>query len=553
MTPEYASSTEAPYSIQAKTGITLCVLVMILGILSQSSAGFVLDDAYMFVRYADNFIENGLLSWNPGGAPVYGLTSILFLAIVIPVRLVLPGDPSLAASVSSQLSGLVFVYLMLLLMLRIAHTQGVKPTLLILLAIFSLANGIHSVASHFVSGMDTMFVMAYLAAYVLLALRFEEHPHTESAVWLGVVGGCAFLARPDMLVFTLGLPLSGYFLHRRSLVGKLFGIALLVTISVVLIQILWAWSYFGYPLPLSFLTKGMDSYGSFMNHQYRLVPYTEFLKYFVSYWFLFAIIGADLAINTRFWRSRESLLETGILLSVIVFFVYYLFFVLQVMYRPQRFYYPTLPVLVFLSARGGLRLVRRLPASIRDGLSSSPKIVRWLSLVLLAGVLLGPSMAVSKALFRKVRSGHLLHYDLLMNYRDRFSDFWVGLEHVSTLPNDLIIATTEVGRVAALNPHKQIVDLAGLNDPEIARRGFSSHYLLNERKPDLIYMPHPHYRERIENIISHRGFEAGYSYFTGASLGSIMGVAIRSDSKFHGQLLKIISETAPRQRGVNSE
>jgi hypothetical protein len=32
------------------------------------------DDAYVYVRYANNLIDGHGLVWNPGGAAVYGVT-----------------------------------------------------------------------------------------------------------------------------------------------------------------------------------------------------------------------------------------------------------------------------------------------------------------------------------------------------------------------------------------------------------------------------------------------------------------------------------------------
>src|SRR4029453_7354546 len=44
---------------------------------------YVWDDSYMFVRYADNLRAFHTVAWNPGGAPTYGLTSPLFLSVVL--------------------------------------------------------------------------------------------------------------------------------------------------------------------------------------------------------------------------------------------------------------------------------------------------------------------------------------------------------------------------------------------------------------------------------------------------------------------------------------
>jgi hypothetical protein len=520
-------------------------MLMAFGILSKFSAGFVLDDAYMFVRYADNLLEAGSLTWNPGGEPTYGLTSLLFLSIVIPVRVIFTDNPSMVGGVSSLVCGLTFVVLLISLLIRVARYERVNPTLLILLGLFSLANATPALASHFVSGMDTLFALAYLTGYIFFATGLEKRPSRASAVWVGIWGGFAFLVRPDLLLFTLGVPSVGIILGRNVQERKLLTVTALISLVALIAQVVWAWNYFGSPLPLPFYTKGLSSYGPYLVHQYRLIPYTEFLHYFVSYWFLFLAIGVDLAINFDYWRHGASSLERGLLITACIFVFYYMFFVLQIMYRPQRFYYPTLPVLIFLAVRGVLRLTQRLTEAVRNVPSRAPNWVHWLVPLLISGMLLNPTLTVARDIARQSRHGRLVNFDLLDNYRDRFSDFWVGLEQVSALPDDLVIATTEVGRVAALNPQKKILDLAGLHEPQFATKEFSAAYLLDNMKPDLIYMPHPHYKQRIEQIISHGAFVQTYDHFPASRLGSIMGMAVRKDSEYYRQLSEIIGKNMP--------
>ncbi|HUM28423.1 MAG TPA: hypothetical protein PKN81_19430, partial [Anaerolineales bacterium] len=49
------------------------------------------DDAYMFIRYADNFIHGYGFAWNPDGVQTYGATSILYLGLVIIARIIFQG------------------------------------------------------------------------------------------------------------------------------------------------------------------------------------------------------------------------------------------------------------------------------------------------------------------------------------------------------------------------------------------------------------------------------------------------------------------------------
>ena len=546
MDSPYTSYGYTDASLPAKAVMVVSVALMALGIFSQFNAGFVLDDAYMFLRYADNFLREGSLSWNPGGRPTYGLTSLLFLTVVLPVRVVVKHNASLAGSLSSIISGLLFVSFLIGLLLRLARSERVNPILLVLFGLFPLANAIPNLASHFVSGMDTMFALAFLTGYIFLARGPERGWGYRSCIWMGIWGGLAFLARPDLLVFTLAVPFLGWLLGRTTQERKWAAVTALVSLIALIAQIVSTWNYFGVPLPLSFYAKGLNSYGPFLVSQYRLIPFTEFIRFFVSYWYLYLLIAADLLINFSYWRSDSTSLEKGLLIASCVFTLYYMLFVLQIMYRPQRFYYPTLPALIYLAARGGIRLARCIPGKVRDATVLTPGWLPWLVCLLITGTLLGPILTVTRTIAKQNSKGNLLSFDLKENYRSRFSDFWVGLEDVSKLPDDLVIATSEVGRVAAMNTRKQIVDLAGLNELSFATSGFSAGYLLESLRPDLIYLPHPHYMERIAEIVSYDRFEETFDHYPASRLGSIMGMAIRRDSKYYGELIEIIKKNLPQ-------
>ena len=128
----------------------------------------------MFVRYADNVLRDGKLAWNPGGEAVYGLTAPLFLAVVIPMRLVFPAAPALAAQASSLLCGFVFVLLLAALVKRCAEPDSAGRFVIALLVLCPTLLLDRMIVTHFLSGMDTTFALAALTAFLLLAVRAEN-------------------------------------------------------------------------------------------------------------------------------------------------------------------------------------------------------------------------------------------------------------------------------------------------------------------------------------------------------------------------------------------
>ena len=75
-----------------------------------------------------------------------------------------------------------------------------------------------------------------------------------------------------------------------------------------------------------------------------------------------------------------------------------------------------------------------------------------------------------------------------------------GLDRYAELPDDLVVATTEVGVLGASMPNKTVIDLAGLNTAQFAKQAFDPSALFATRRPDVIYMPHWHYVEMNEAL-----------------------------------------------------
>ena len=136
--------------------------------------------------------------------------------------------------------------------------------------------------------------------------------------------------------------------------------------------------------------------------------------------------------------------------------------------------------------------------------------------------------------------GSLARFTVLDGYRGKWSDYWFRLVEFSALPNDLVIAATEIGHLAALNPEKTVVDLSGLNETEFAHQGFSADFLFQRYRPDLIYMPHPDYRPMLEEITHNPHFTEHYDYFSAHEINVAMGVALWRESRYYPAMRAIV-------------
>jgi hypothetical protein len=534
--------------------VTAAVLAALVAakVLSRFNAASIQDDAYMFTRYADNILLTGVPSFNPGGEAAFGLTSPAFLAVVLPVRAVLHQNPALTMLCSSALCGLIFVWLLAVLVRR--SIDGADPPLGHLVGAVVLMSSVlamNDISAHFLSGMDTMAALAFLTGYILVSMQHQRSLTVSSTLLTGCIGGLAFSVRPDLLIYTVTVPAAVLLASPDRRSRLMAAVILLITASVAGLQILVYSKYLNSPLPLAFYAKSIGFYGSYLQEQYHLEGLKQLYKYIASFPFLFSAIGVALLIDFRGWWMRLSAVGKGLLPATAVFIGYHLFFVVPIMGYSERFLYPTLPAIVFLAGRGMVFIVERTALSdvLRNGFrdrTNSRAILGVTALFLLFS--LGPPVAREACHTLNPAAGSYRGFDVTEEYRARWTAYWFRLDEFSRLPDDLVIATTEVGHPLAMNPGKTILDLTGLNDTGIAHDGFRADSFFRSHQPDLIYLPHPDYREMIQQICGDPFFIGHYELFSSTELSTTMAMALYRDSEYYRQMLQVVSENTPRRR-----
>jgi hypothetical protein len=113
-----------------------------------------------------------------------------------------------------------------------------------------------------------------------------------------------------------------------------------------------------------------------------------------------------------------------------------------------------------------------------------------------------------------------------------------GARFASRLPPGTVAAMSEHGYIGAIAPDLVIIDLVGLHDRRIARSGFSAADLM-QRRPDVIWGPHPDYRWIVEDIVRDAAFWREYDYYPSALN---FGVALRRSSDRFGDISRIFAE-----------
>ncbi len=502
------------------------------------------EDSLMLPRYAHNLLTSGLISWNPGGPATYGLTCpYYFLLIVVPVARFVTTNPIGMAVASSSLSGVLFFITLALVLPRVLPGPRRYRRVFYIFLAFAFARSASDLVMHLISGMDTYFGMLYLTLYIALFAWHSRSRTILSAILTGILGGLAFGARPDLLLFAIILPAT-------SLVGEFqtgqrrLGFLTLAATGIVLVsQVIAALTYFHSPLPLPFYAKALHPYAGLTG--FGITSFHYLLDYLLSYWLLFLLIAAGLALDVRRWWNKSEPLERGLLIATVLHIAYFLLAVTQIMPRGARFYYPTLPAIIYLAGMAAIRLLHAADSFWTRLANLIP--ARYLYFAAALTLLTFPPQVGGFLKVQRIAKGDIASFDLAKEYRTYLSDYWFALDKFSSLPSDLTLATTEVGHPAALDLHRQIIDLAGLNDPLFTHHRFSADLLFQHYRPDLIYMPHPGYRGMNQELEQNAVFKRDYEWIPSDRLGTTMGIALLRASPYYLAMRHVVDTSSPQQ------
>lgn len=521
--------------------MAVALSIAALKVINAFDVATIWDDGYIFQRYAKNLLDGEGIRWNPGSQePSYGLTSLLFVVPSVLTNLVSSGNPSLAALMSGTICGVLFLALMVRLLLR--HTDGPRWSAVAALVLFAFTFARSDSALHFVSGMDTTFAMAFVALYLIAAKRFTQSPTTRSAIVLGVLGALSYSVRPELVTFGVGIPVGWAVLGGAP--GRKRGIMVAgIALLLIGVQLLICQAYFKSAVPLPFYAKGLKIYGDNIWFVYRGAAGREFADFVAHYWPLFALILLDLARPRHWWRTTSSLDKATLAASALCLF-YYLAFTLPVMAFSQRFYHPPLAALAFLAAQSLGRIAKIVPGEDRIH-PDMGRVGACAAIAFLWFFLLPPLTEVGKN-FADVSTHRKWRFDPVKHSKDKGPQgYWFNVDKMAQLPDDAVFATTEVGMLGALAPNKTIVDLAGLNERTLAQHPFDPEWMLNHYKPDLIYMPHPHYKRMTKELRAAPGFD-NYEFFNKRQLKTRdFGLALRKNSKHYGAMRDIVGDVVP--------
>ncbi len=219
---------------------------------------FVQDDAYIFFRYSENWINGWGPVWNQGER-VEGYTSPAWLGILTLLRL---ATGSFEPGVHVISLGFGIGVLILLFMLAGAMARDAWAGL----AAALLMASDRTFALWSTSGMETrLFGFLVLGSALLVCRKFQNRVSMAEDFLLGPALLLLCLTRPEGFLFA-GLMILFLLTSRPAAMISRWGLSgLALWAAGVGVHLWWRWSYYGDPLPNTFYAKvpGFDFHSGF--------------------------------------------------------------------------------------------------------------------------------------------------------------------------------------------------------------------------------------------------------------------------------------------------
>lgn len=511
----------------------LCALAIAgwIGLLVHTHGDLYYDDAFMFYRYALH-LRHGLgLSWNMDGIHTYGMTSLLWQAVIV-VFSYLPVEHGTALLLASWLSAGLAVAATTAAVCVLAKSALLRSPWITMPMVMLPLLAASPFRENVITGMETMLAAALLAATVGLAIaqsRDQVRPE-----WTGLVAALAYLTRPESAMpVVLMLVLMTNLSDRKSVRSTVRALAVLFVVIVV--SLVCSKLYFHTWTPLSFYVKSRHGY---LGYATRWMPVNLALLFLRS----FAIFVFGLVLFSR--RSdRRLLVATLVPLAAVML---YLCTVTQIMGMEARYYFPYFPFCVIPAL---LVFDSRLQDRTVSGaeLVSLPRV--GLLFVATWFIFLLPS-SVPVLMERMAERSVLRFSDVVYQKpaRGRLPElpYWTSMKAVagpisSAMAAGGIVAASEVGYLGNAAQDKNVIDMEGLNDTDIALQGFNPDRLL-DRHPDVIWMPHMDYTYQRAVLMTNPRLLREYDFYADAFA---YGLAIRKDSPFHDALTARVESIWP--------
>ena len=486
------------------------------------------DDAFMFYRYAIHMREGLGISWNLDKVHTLGLSSPMWCAIVwaasfLPLA---PGQVLVLASSFSTFGAVLAIAVAIVLNAKSPILKSVtRVTFLIVLPPLCLS-GMFLANSR--SGMETMFAVAINGIICGAVWIWSREPSKTHAWIVGLASLAAFLTRPESALPSLiVIALAALLLSREQLhfIDAFLPICILcVGISIYIIA---CKLYFHDALPLAFYVKRHQFYLGYIGQKRPVLRALQF----------FAACSASLFLLVWLTTLKQLRILVVFLIPLLAVTLY-LCTIVQIMGSNSRYYLPYCPYIFFPAM-----MVLDESLAVGEGFRVNDPLLRLCMSVFLFSVI---GSVLPDKVFQKLddfAEGRRVRYAEAQRVEEakaplppvEWDQGWMTITDliIAKLPKGATVAATEVGYMGAMAPQVNIIDLSGLNNPQIALNGFSMETMLKQ-KPDLVWLPFPDYTYYRGVFFDSTEFLSQYTVFDGALT---YGIALRKDSPFYAQMM----------------
>lgn len=478
-----------------------------------------IDDSFMFLRYAKIWAAGHGVAWNMDQSPVYGLTSQLHFLLVIFLNTFTSLSDERIVLFSSAIPGLLLVFYLPLVCAKHALLFSRKSLGWRYVFWFATAGSIFiyfsQVEFHSRMGMETCLSTLLHAGLIDMVLTYGKNPVYRNKILIVVVAAALFLTRIDNIIVAFLFPIAYLFFVEKKPKDALH-VGLAISVFILVFELFCEW-YYGDFFPLSFYSKQAGYFRGFVGAVEHNVLYT--LSYFLYGIFPFVVL------IVIFYKNKNALPIAIFLLPALVTISYY-FTMLTIMNLGSRYCFPftvyfVIAGCIYISQEAMKDYLRILLASLSLA-------------VMYVGIMMLDKYHEEVAAYFTKPTGFCSTGDMMdldpgtpdLPYIKGFQTLVRFADMLNELPEGTKIVMTEFGYVGARNPRIHIIDVVGLHDRYVAHHGFSAQWLF-EQKPDAIWVPHQDYTCMNHDILLSREFKTQYEYYPGLFN---WGYALRKDS-----------------------
>lgn len=413
---------------------------------------WMLDDAFVFFRYAENFVQGHGWVFN-NGERVEGYTSFLWLFLLTLVR-------SLGLEIVSSAQALGFLWAFLTIGgVAFSHRwfTEINSKMTFFSILFLTSCGVFTPWP--ASGMEVSFFAFLLTMYLFLFLKVWENGRPRQSLFLGFWGILCLLTRPE---FFLVYGVTFLMIFFSKIKNKKIWFAFLAPFFVLYLPyFIWRYNFYGYLVPNTFFVKVGTSYAQVergFDYSFR------FFKTTLPFWIP---IFCGLIF---FWRAIPQKIK--FLCAILLIYTATIIILGGDVMPAYRFFAPLMPILALLSAYFSVLIFKE-----------KKDLVLWVVILLFFNFV---QWFWNPAIGKHIANDKVALYGKM-----------VGEWLYQNMDREAILATNTAGSIPYYSKLKT-VDMLGLNDKHIAHsviptfgRGAPGHekgngpYVLLQQ-PDLI-------------------------------------------------------------------